>query len=83
MEKYIIQVNLAMPNFFLGVDSIVFPAFIFSNFKPPASSQGLCCFSEHWADSDLHCNYCAPHMGTLPKQEDDKVLQNNSKEQCV
>ena len=73
-----------MPNFFLGVDLIVFPAFIFSNFKPSDSSQGLCCFSEHWADSDLHCNCCATHMGTLPKhQEDGKELRNNSKEQCV
>ena len=54
---------------------------------PPLSlSQGLCCFSEHWADSDVHCNCCAPspHMGTLSKiQEDDKKMQNNSQEQCI
>ena len=51
-----------MPNFFLGVALIVFPAFIFFQIlsPPPTPSQGLCCFfSEHWTDSDVHCNCCA------------------------
>ena len=55
--------------------------FFLSNFKPPppSPSHGLCCFSERWADSDLHCKLCAPfpNMGTLPKhQEDDNEMQN-------
>ena len=37
---------------FLGVDLIVFSAF----------HKGTAVFSEHWADSDLHCNCCAPHL---------------------
>ena len=59
-----------MPNFFLRSGLYCFLAF-FSNFKPPpppSPSQGLCCFSEHWADSDLHCSCCAPSQhGTLTK----------------
>ena len=73
-----------MPHFFLGVGLLVFfPAFSFQILSPPPflPLHGLCCFSEHWADSDLHCNCCAPpslpHMGTLPKhEEDDKEMQN-------
>ena len=51
-----------MPNFFLRCGLYCFLAFFFSNFKPPppSPSQGLFCFSEHWADSYLHCNCCAP-----------------------
>ena len=68
-----------MPHFFLGVGLIVF-FFVFQhffkNFSPPLTpSHVLCGFSEHWADSDLHCNCCAPlpHMVNLPKhQEADK-----------
>ena len=68
-----------MPSFFLryGLEKKI---------KPPSSpSQGLCCFPEHWTDSDLHCNSCAPpHIGTFPKfLEDDKKMQNNSEEQGV
>ena len=50
-----------MPIFFLGVDFIVFPAFIFSNFKPPPPIllTRTLLFSEYWADSDMHCNCCA------------------------
>ena len=61
-----------MPNFFLDVDFIVFLAF----FKPPHPLTRALLFSEHLADSDLHCNCCAPRpMGTLPKlQEEDKKI---------
>ena len=61
-----------MPNFFLVVDFIVVPAFFSSNFKPAPPPpphpplKGSVVFSEHWANSDLHCNRCAPsHMGTF------------------
>ena len=33
-----------MPNFFLGVKLIVFPAFIFSSFKPPPTHKGSAVF---------------------------------------
>ena len=59
MKKYKIQGNLYP--FFLRCGLYCFFSIFFSNFKPPtSSSQLLCCFSEHWADSDLHCNCCAP-----------------------
>ena len=73
-----------MPNFFLGVDFIVFLAFFFQILSPPppphSPHKGSAVFSEHSVVTDLHCNCCAPpHMETLPKlQEEDKKRQNNS-----
>ena len=69
-----------MPNIFLGVGFVVcFLSIFFQNLSTPSPLHGLCCFSEHWADLDLHYNWCAPlpHMGTLrTHQEDDKEMQN-------
>ena len=50
-----------MPTFFLDVGLIVFSSIFFQILSPPppSPSHGLCCFSEHWADWGLHCNWCA------------------------
>ena len=76
---YIVHV----PNFFLDVDLIVFPAFIFSNFKPlpPLPHKGSAVFLNIGLTQT--CIAIAvphlPHMGTLPKhQGDDKEMQTNS-----
>ena len=51
-----------MPPFFLRCRlDCFFPAFSF-RILSPLPLRGLCCFSEHWADSDLHCNCCAPPL---------------------
>ena len=51
--------------------------------NPPNKGSAVF-FSEHWAHSDLHCKCCShPHIGTLPKhQEDDKEVRNKVFE-CV
>ena len=67
-----------MPNFILGVDFIVFPAFIFANFKPlpHPPHKGSAVFLNIGLTQT--CIAIAPlpsHMGTLPKhQEDDKEM---------
>ena len=81
-----------MPIFFLGV--VLFLLFVFSAFfqilSPPPPSHGICCFSEHLADSDLHCNYCAPlpSHGNLTKastrrQGDSKLIARNKVFDCT
>ena len=52
---------------FLGNVLFLFSIF-FLSFKPPSRSHGLCCFSEHLAYSDLHCNCCAPSPTWEPYQ---------------
>ena len=57
---------------------------------PPSPSHGLCCFCEHWADSDLHCNCCAPlpPHGNLTKaprgrQGNSKLIVRNKMFECT
>ena len=69
--------------FFLSRCGIHCFSSFFSNFKPsphsPHKDSAVYLTIEYWADSDLHCNCCAPHMGTLTQlQQDNKKMQNNS-----
>ena len=70
-----------MPTFFLrcGLDCI-FPAFFFSNFKPPPSpSHGLCCFLNIGlteACIAIDVPPFPPHGNLTKHQEDDKEMLN-------
>ena len=68
-----------MPNFFFGVGLIVLnPALFFLKFKPPPH-MGSAVFLNIGLTQTCIANYVPPfpHMGTLPKpQEDDKEIQN-------
>ena len=92
-----------MPNFFLRCVRVVvffviflfcffFQHFFFQILSPaPSPSYGLCCFYEHWADSDSHCNCCAPPLpshGNLPKasrgrQGNSKLIVRNNLFECT
>ena len=50
-----------LPNFFLRCGLYCFSSIdFFQNLSPPHPLTRVLLFSEHWADSDLHCNCCAP-----------------------
>ena len=81
VKKYKIQWNLC-PFFSKVWTLLFFHNLLFQMLSPPPTLPltRLCCFSEQWANSDLHCNCCAPpppphphthitHMGTLPKHQ--------------
>ena len=87
-KKYKILGNLCP--IFIRCGLAFFPAFFFQILSPPPS-RGLCCFfSEHWADSDSHCNCCAPlHThGNLTKasrgrQGNSKLIVGNKVFECT
>ena len=58
-----------MPNFFLGVDFIVFSSIFFLNYKPPPPppSQGFCCFFLNIRLSQTCIATAVPPHGNLTK----------------
>ena len=64
-----------VPNVFLGVGLIVFPAIFSSNFKPPSPSYGLCFF----LNIELTQTCIAIDVPSFPppdNQEYDKEIHN-------
>ena len=64
--------------------------YLFQILSPLPTSQGLCCYSERWDDSDLHCNHCAPspQRGNLTKatkgrQGNAKLIVRNEVFECL
>ena len=90
MKKYKLQGNLCPIFLRFGLDRFFSSIFFSQILSPLPPHIGLCCYSERWADSDLHCKLCAPfpHMGNLTKaprgrQGNAKLIVRNNVFECT